>query len=197
MTHTDARRSDLMAQLDDQTDVLAWISGLNLSDRSILERYAVFLFDSGSVSSFNSYEEPPESSMKTGILYTECPECSNPYPTHGGFILSGGNLYQERCVYCDQASGGTLKSLTLGIPRYKRDDFIKEQNYKCAICATEFSDTSWSTKPAIDHDHKTGRYRGILCNGCNIAIGHMRDNPEALRNAAAYLEKQKTCPSQI
>ncbi|GAB2742231.1 endonuclease domain-containing protein [Kitasatospora kifunensis] len=40
----------------------------------------------------------------------------------------------------------------------------------------------------MDHDHETGRVRGILCFACNAAPGQMRDRPDALRRAADYLE---------
>lgn len=40
----------------------------------------------------------------------------------------------------------------------------------------------------VDHDHVTGKVRGLLCTPCNQAIGHLRDDPRLLRKAAAYLE---------
>lgn len=40
----------------------------------------------------------------------------------------------------------------------------------------------------IDHDHKTGRIRGMLCHGCNTGLGAFRDDPNLLRRAATYLE---------
>ena len=40
----------------------------------------------------------------------------------------------------------------------------------------------------IDHDHETGVIRGVLCQGCNLALGHIRDSPERLRKLAGYLE---------
>lgn len=43
----------------------------------------------------------------------------------------------------------------------------------------------------IDHDHKTGEVRGVLCHGCNLALGNIEDNPERLRALASYLEKSK------
>lgn len=40
----------------------------------------------------------------------------------------------------------------------------------------------------IDHDHRTGRVRGLLCTNCNVAIGHAKDDPDRLRMMALYLE---------
>ena len=39
----------------------------------------------------------------------------------------------------------------------------------------------------VDHCHQTKAIRGLLCHKCNIALGHMNDNPEQLERAAAYL----------
>lgn len=59
---------------------------------------------------------------------------------------------------------------------------------KCAVCG--------ATDDLVgDHDHETGRARGILCRNCNLAIGNMRDNPERLRAAAAYLEHAAARPT--
>ncbi len=41
----------------------------------------------------------------------------------------------------------------------------------------------------IDHDHKTGAFRGWLCIGCNTAIGKLGDTVEGLKQAVAYLER--------
>jgi len=44
-------------------------------------------------------------------------------------------------------------------------------------------------KETVDHVHdNTQRVRGLLCNHCNLAIGHARDNPEILRALADYVE---------
>lgn len=40
----------------------------------------------------------------------------------------------------------------------------------------------------LDHDHQTGRYRGLLCQDCNMALGYLKDNPRVLRWLADYLE---------
>jgi hypothetical protein len=40
----------------------------------------------------------------------------------------------------------------------------------------------------FDHSHATKRFRGWLCNSCNLILGHAKDDPELLRNLASYLE---------
>jgi len=41
----------------------------------------------------------------------------------------------------------------------------------------------------LDHDHETGRIRGLLCPPCNLALGQLRDNPATLRRLMAYLDR--------
>lgn len=59
---------------------------------------------------------------------------------------------------------------------------------ECIICGE-----SQKLQLAIDHDHKTGKVRGALCNRCNLGLGHFRDKPELLRLAALYLEGRCAC----
>ena len=75
----------------------------------------------------------------------------------------------------------------------KFDEMIKKQNNKCAICnQPEFKIRYGKIQSlAIDHDHLTGKIRGLLCNNCNRAIGLMHDSIETLKNAVAYLEQRK------
>lgn len=65
---------------------------------------------------------------------------------------------------------------------------LLEQNNCCAICKK--SNPSTKRNMALDHDHKTGIARGILCYGCNRAL-HALESEELLKSAIAYLEKYK------
>jgi hypothetical protein len=60
------------------------------------------------------------------------------------------------------------------------------QQGRCAVCG-KLGPTDWSGSFPVDHDHETGAMRGILCAGCNTAIGLMGDDPDRLLAAAAYL----------
>jgi len=60
------------------------------------------------------------------------------------------------------------------------------QNSVCAVCLTD----QWGARgPCVDHDHSTGKVRGILCNRCNIGLGQFKDDAERMRAAIAYLER--------
>lgn len=74
----------------------------------------------------------------------------------------------------------------LGPGDYQR--LYESQGGRCAV--TGCRATGRAKKLAVDHDHKTGEVRGLLCGPHNRLIGYNRDNPEAFRSLANYLE----CP---
>ncbi len=62
-----------------------------------------------------------------------------------------------------------------------------------ALRSTEACEVCGRTGPGslhVDHDHKTGKVRGVLCRGCNITLGYIEDMPERLRMLANYLEER-------
>lgn len=69
------------------------------------------------------------------------------------------------------------------------EGLIKSQEGKCKCCNTPFG-LLRGLKPCVDHCHATGKIRGILCVRCNLLLGHANDQPEVLRNCAAYLERE-------
>lgn len=72
-----------------------------------------------------------------------------------------------------------------GITEKSVQEMLEHQEHKCAICmrAIEFLRTGH-----VDHDHKTGRVRGILCGSCNRALGLLQDDAFIISEAAAYLQ---------
>lgn len=99
----------------------------------------------------------------------------------------GGRGY--RCVPCKLKLTREQKRL-----RRKKiyDNLFIKQNGLCAICNKPEIMKNRYTKDiqvlAIDHNHETGKIRGLLCMKCNTAIGRMNDDPELLKKAANYLE---------
>jgi len=58
------------------------------------------------------------------------------------------------------------------------------QDSKCAICKEPFTNPS---SAFVDHNHKTGNIRGLLCFKCNFAIGFLRDDPKLTAEVIEYL----------
>lgn len=80
-----------------------------------------------------------------------------------------------------------------GITEGEWHRILKSQNYQCRICKKVFNLESKlrRERPCVDHCHTTGRVRGILCQGCNVAIGAMGDSPHVAFAAADYLFREK------
>ncbi len=66
---------------------------------------------------------------------------------------------------------------------------IDKQNGRCLICNDLPTASGHRSKRLhIDHNHITGKFRGLLCSRCNVAVGFFRDNTELLKKATVYLE---------
>ena len=68
-------------------------------------------------------------------------------------------------------------------------DLIKNQNGCCAICSTHQSELK--RKLVVDHDHTTGKVRGLLCSFCNVAIGMFKESEENIMSAISYLRNYR------
>lgn len=65
---------------------------------------------------------------------------------------------------------------------------LEHQNGVCAICG-EICITQ--ERLSVDHDHLTGKVRGLLCRRCNLGLGHFQDSFEIISRAAEYLKSHK------
>lgn len=82
---------------------------------------------------------------------------------------------------------GRLKRYGLTIESY--DAMLTAQGGRCAVCKDEGNKQSRWNRMSVDHDHTTGKVRGLLCDNCNRALGLLRDDPELVDEAAAYLRR--------
>lgn len=68
-------------------------------------------------------------------------------------------------------------------------DILENQDYSCGVCGID--KCSSGRRFAVDHCHKTGEIRGILCGRCNLALGQVDDSIEKLTQLIAYLDRHK------
>jgi Recombination endonuclease VII len=88
-------------------------------------------------------------------------------------------------IYKHKERAYTLKAL-YGMTVEAWDRMFYAQDQRCAICRIgEHGGRGWAT----DHNHETGKVRGILCHKCNLALGHADDSLDRLRLMVAYMEK--------
>lgn len=71
---------------------------------------------------------------------------------------------------------------------------LEQQKHKCAICDTQLPNLlTYENRRrgyAIDHNHETGEFRGVLCLHCNSLLGMAQDNTKILLSAISYLEQK-------
>lgn len=81
--------------------------------------------------------------------------------------------------------------LKMSIDQYY--EMLQSQGNKCAICNREETRMYKGkfTRLCVDHCHKTGKVRAMLCHSCNTGIGKMEDSIEILQSAIEYLRKHK------
>jgi len=77
-----------------------------------------------------------------------------------------------------------------GITAADYDALVETQGGVCALCQTR-------EPQHVDHDHVTGKVRGVLCSCCNQGLGNFRDDVASLRAAADYLERTTWQRTQI
>jgi hypothetical protein len=101
---------------------------------------------------------------------------------------------ERRKVYRD-SPGGKAKFAAMkkrrrmktryGITEAQYQEMHTAQKGLCKICLLPSSN---GKRLAVDHDHKTGKIRGLLCGRCNPALGLFFDSPHLCRRAAEYLD---------
>ncbi len=78
-----------------------------------------------------------------------------------------------------------------GINVEQYEDLVNKQNNKCLICENEpvKNGVKQNQSLHIDHCHKTGKIRGLLCHLCNRAIGLFRERSDIIQKALIYLDE--------
>jgi hypothetical protein len=104
--------------------------------------------------------------------------------------------YGCHCLDCyrkkDRKIAKTNRAFTrYGITEEAYQEMFEKQNHLCAICGSPETSTSNRSggikRLSIDHNHKTGEVRGLLCHKCNSAIGLFEEDIERMKSAIDYL----------
>ena len=82
------------------------------------------------------------------------------------------------------------RTYSISVEVYK--EMLEHQQGCCAICRTDSPDDKRKYF-CVDHDHTTGKVRGLLCNNCNRALGLFGDNADTTLRATNYLKATSDC----
>ena len=97
--------------------------------------------------------------------------------------------YRSRCKVCVNGQY-TYLALRYGMGLPDFEALLSDQNGACGICGKPLRE------PKVDHDHATGRVRGILCHRCNIWLAAVED-PHFTIQAAIYIAHHARNPSHF
>ena len=140
------------------------------------------------------------------ITMKRCSQCGNDRPATLYHITrkNGNHWIRGICPWCvkensrawrlnnpnpSKAYGLRAKTRKCGITVEDYTRMFAEQDGRCAICGKPETKTRGgvAVRLSIDHDHVTGKARGLLCNNCNVMIGYANDDIVKLRAAVVYL----------
>lgn len=147
-----------------------------------------------------------------------CPVCGVQRTPENTWLRDGGRL-QAYCKRCHKAKmdlnrmlakaqgrdwytknkgrnkASSMKSLykrKYGVTQDQVNEAIRAAGHKCEICGSDIRfGQKGRRKAVVDHCHKSGKFRAVICMSCNSAIGLLDDQPETARNAALYLERHR------
>lgn len=114
--------------------------------------------------------------MKSG-RDARCLECVRSYMRARHHLYKDGGKLTWRKRHLER---------TYGLTEDEYNALLTAQNGVCAICCGV---PKGRRSLVVDHDHKTGKVRGLLCSPCNTGLGGFRDSRMRMRTAIAYLEK--------
>ncbi|MFG2599741.1 endonuclease VII domain-containing protein [Streptomyces sp. NPDC048462] len=124
--------------------------------------------------------------------HKRCPQCGEVKP-HGEWERnrSSSDGWSSYCRVC-RAERNRISYFRrkYGLAPAELDALIAAQQGTCCICLA-------ASAEHVDHCHETGRVRGVLCFSCNAALGQLKDRPDAIRRAAAYVEGNAWKPTLV
>ena len=95
--------------------------------------------------------------------------------------------YPKGSAYCNPCRNSIRR---YGMSTTQREEALKQQGGKCKVCSNEieFDGSKSQYSACIDHDHQTGKVRGILCGNCNSWIGYLENKGIPISLLESYLK---------
>ena len=125
-----------------------------------------------------------EKGVKGPIYKSQCKVCVRKSQVEKYHNLTEEQKKQRResnpCYNFEWRQKYRLKKLW-GLTLDQYSDMINNQDSKCKICGEEMN------PPQIDHNHITGKVRGLLCRNCNTSLGLLKEDPDTLRSMISYI----------
>ena len=116
----------------------------------------------------------------------QCRSCGIHKPLEGFYQRPSKSKRETECISCEKERQRQNKlKKRYGITAQQYDEMYAAQSGCCAICGKH--QTQLKKSLAVDHDHKTGQVRGLLCFDCNTGIGKLQDDEQLILNAARYI----------
>lgn len=94
----------------------------------------------------------------------------------------------HRAITLPERSRANRLKMKFGMTIEAYESLLARQQGVCAVCQNPCSS---GRRLAVDHDHRTGAVRGLLCGKCNTAIGAFRDDPALLLRASQYVQSAR------
>lgn len=139
--------------------------------------------------------------MKNISTIQKCPKCKQAKRSENFSRTKNFSKINMLCIECFSAEehveklkrkAAYLKN-THNMTLRQYEARLYSQGGCCAICQDHLPANGVDSEDLmilrVDHCHKTGRFRGLLCNNCNIGLGSFKDNEASLLNAIFYLRK--------
>lgn len=117
------------------------------------------------------------------------PEGDERHGTSNGYTNFGCRCDECKTAisaYNRPAQRGRALKWRYGVTEEDFEALLKRQGGKCASCGDP-EDPEATRRFHVDHDHATGEVRGILCHGCNVALGLLKDDRDRILRLADYL----------
>lgn len=134
-----------------------------------------------------------KSSEVEGMRTKVCRLCGVEKPISEFYFRKDSGRYRSECKACFK---DIVRFRQTGWSPEDYEEAYVKQYGRCAICGCKLNSSRY-TRFAGDHDHKTGKLRGLLCTNCNTALGLFKDSIERLDSAKRYLIRYSSSHKDI